>query len=133
MMSSMTAAAQTPQDSASTANDTTPHTRIVTRRVPRTHYNGVPRVRHKAPGFRIQVYTGGNNRASKRMAQQMKQKIQKAFPELSVYISFQSPRWICRVGDFDSRKEAQPYARKIRARRISTETNIVSCQILRAY
>lgn len=91
------------------------------------------RVRYKTPGYRIQVYTGTNNRASKQAALQMKEKVQKSFPELSVYIHFQSPRWICRVGDFISREEALPYLKKIRRERISSEARIVSSIILRGY
>lgn len=105
---------------------------IVVRRVPKKTYTG-KRVRRKMPGYRIQVYTGGNDRASKEAAKQMKARIQKICPELSVYASFQSPRWIVRVGDFTSRQEAQPYVKRLRRARVSTEARIVSTIILRAY
>lgn len=105
---------------------------IVAHRVPKKTYTG-RRVRRKMPGYRIQVYTGGNNRAAKEAAQQMKVKVQKVCPELSVYSSFQSPRWIVRVGDFTSREEAQRYVKRLRRARVSTEARIVSTIILRAY
>lgn len=91
------------------------------------------RPRYRTQGYRIQVFTGGNNRASKRAAQEMKTKIQSHFPELSVYIHFQSPRWVCRVGDFLSREEAQHYVKLIRKKRLSPEAAIVKSPILRAY
>lgn len=93
----------------------------------------VGRPRYKAQGYRIQVFTGGNDRAAKSAAQEMKSKVQRYFPELSVYIHFQSPRWVCRVGDFVSREEAQQYVRLIRKHRLSPEAAIVKSTILRAY
>ena len=91
------------------------------------------RPRYRTQGYRIQVFTGGNDRATKRAAQEMKTKIQSHFPELSVYIHFQSPRWVCRVGDFLSREEAQHYVKLIRKKRLSPEAAIVKSPILRAY
>lgn len=91
------------------------------------------RARRRIQGYRIQVYTGGNNRKSKQEALQMKDRVQKAFPELSVYIHFQAPRWICRVGDFISREEARPYLKELRKQRIAPEANIIASPILRSY
>lgn len=91
------------------------------------------RSRYRAQGYRIQVFTGGNDRAAKLAAQDMKIKVQRYFPELSVYIHFQSPRWVCRVGDFLSREEAQHYVKLIKKKRLSPEAAIVKSPILRAY
>ena len=91
------------------------------------------RPRYRTQGYRIQVFTGGNDRAAKRSAQEMKIKVQRHFPELSVYIHFQSPRWVCRVGDFLTREEAQHYVKLIRKKRLSPEAAIVKSPILRAY
>lgn len=96
-------------------------------------YRQGARVRKRVPGFRIQVYTGSNTRISKQKALDLKVQIQKFFPELSVYVHFQSPRWICRAGDFISREEARPYLKKIRKLHISPEASIVACPVLRAY
>lgn len=100
---------------------------------PQQPVRSLGRARRRVPGFRIQVYTGGNNRKAKQTALQMKERVQKAFPELSVYIHFQAPRWICRVGDFISREEAKPYLKELRKQRISPEANIVSSPVLRSY
>lgn len=133
--------AQTPQDSlpprkgVGTAQpaDTTLHHHTVVRRVVRLPYTGgAARARYKAQGYRIQVYTGANNRVSKQEALQMKQKVQSHFPELSAYVTFLSPRWVCRVGDFSSREEAADYVRQLRRKRISAEVRVVSSTILRA-
>lgn len=92
-----------------------------------------PRGRRRVQGYRIQVYTGGNNRQAKQAAMSMKERVQKVFPELSVYITFKSPRWICRVGDFISREEARPYLKELRKQGISPEANIISSTVSRSY
>lgn len=90
------------------------------------------RVRYKAEGFRIQVYTGGNSRADKGKAQQLQQRCRQEFPELSAYVHFVSPHWVCRVGDFKDREEAQRYANQIRRKRLSYEARIVKSSVLLA-
>ncbi len=93
---------------------------------------GGTRQRYKAQGYRIQIFTGGNSRTDKLEAQKMERKCQSAFPELSVYTHFVSPRWICRVGDFRTLEEAHKYARLIRAAGISYEVRPVKCTVLLA-
>lgn len=93
----------------------------------------VGRQRYKAQGYRIQIFTGSNSHADKEKAYDVARKCQKAFPMLSVYPRFVSPRWICRVGDFRDHDDAQTYARKIRAARIGTEVRVVKCEVLLAH
>lgn len=88
------------------------------------------RTRHKVQGYRIQVYSGSGNAQAKKAAKAMESKVRAAFPELSVYCHFKSPRWICRVGDFATREEAQRYLTKIRNKNISAEASIVSDEVL---
>lgn len=93
-----------------------------------TRYTGT-RGRHKERGFRIQVYAGTGNAAAKQAARQMETKVRKALPELAVYCHFKSPRWVCRVGDFSTREEAQRYLAKIRKLNISPEASIVADEV----
>ena len=44
----------------------------------------------------ISTTTGKND------ADRVASRVKEYFPELSVYTSFISPRWLCRVGDFRS-------------------------------
>lgn len=90
------------------------------------------RTRYKATGYRIQVFTGGNSRADRARAYEIEQKCRTAFPELSVYIHFISPRWICRVGDFQSYNDAQKYLSRIRRAGISNEAIVVKTTVLLA-
>ena len=57
----------------------------------------------KTSGFRIQAYAGNNTRQAKNDAYHVASRVKEYFPELTVYTSFNPPRWLCRVGDFRSR------------------------------
>lgn len=57
-------------------------------------------------GYRIQVYSGGNSRQAKYEAMQMQNKVKSLYAGVTVYTHFQSPHWICRVGDFRTYEEA---------------------------
>lgn len=92
----------------------------------RTH---VARTRHKARGYRICIYTGGNSRADKTKAVQMGQKCREKFPELSVYTTFSAPRWVTNVGDFRTRQDAQKYVTRIRKARFTYEVRIVGSEV----
>ena len=89
----------------------------------------VSRARHKARGFRICIFTGGNSRADKAKAIQMGNKCRAKFRELAVYPSFEAPRWVTHVGDFKTRQEAQKYVGLIRRARISYEVRIVASEV----
>ena len=54
----------------------------------------------KSSGYRIQVYAGNNTRQAKNEAYAVATRIKEHFPELTVYTSFNPPRWLCRAGDF---------------------------------
>ena len=56
-------------------------------------------------------------------------RIKEYFPELTVYTSFNSPRWLCRVGDFRSIEEADAMMRKMKATGVFKEVSIVKDQI----
>ena len=92
----------------------------------------IARARYQATGFRIQVYTGGNSRNDKAKAQQLQMRCRQAFPELSAYVHFISRHWVCRVGDFKDRNEAQRYASQIRRKKLSYEVRIVKSTVLLA-
>lgn len=68
----------------------------------------------KTRGFRVQVYAGNNSRIARNEANTVAEKIKELFPEMPVYTYFQSPRWLCRVGDFKSIEEAHVAMRKLK-------------------
>lgn len=89
----------------------------------------VNRARHKARGYRICIFTGGNSRADKQKAIEMGNKCRAKFPELASYPSFEAPRWVTHVGDFKTREDASKYVSKIRRTRITYEVRIVASEV----
>lgn len=60
----------------------------------------------KMQGFRTQVFSGNNQRASKDEAFLKEKEIKELFPDLSTYVTYTAPFWKLRVGDFRSHEEA---------------------------
>lgn len=58
-------------------------------------------------GYRVQVFDDNNVRTAKQEAQSRKQMIESRFPLLTAYVSFNSPYWRVKVGDFTTRSEAE--------------------------
>ncbi len=92
-----------------------------------------PGHRSQIIGYRIQVYAGGNNRRSKAEAHHMANLVRSSFDNVSVYTSFISPRWVCRVGDYKTREEASEQLRKMRATNMFGEASIVKSKIIVHY
>ncbi len=65
-------------------------------------------------GFRVQVYSGNNQNVSKREAFQREATLKRDFVDLETYVSFKSPFWRVRVGNFRSYEEAYQTMRKIK-------------------
>ena len=62
----------------------------------------------KMEGFRIQIFSdSGNN--SKTRAQAVQEEVAARFPEMGIYLSFKSPNYRIRVGDFRTRLDAQRF------------------------
>ncbi|MDR0657806.1 MAG: SPOR domain-containing protein [Mediterranea sp.] len=83
----------------------------------------------KMAGYRVQVYSGGNSRDSKREAESVASRMKSGFPELKVYTLFNPPRWLCRAGDFLSIEEADAMMRKLRKEGGFKEAVIVKEQV----
>lgn len=65
-------------------------------------------------GYRVQVFDDNNVRTAKQEAQNRKHQLETRFPELTAYVSFNSPYWKVKVGDFKSRSEAEAAMAEIR-------------------
>lgn len=83
----------------------------------------------KSAGYRIQVYAGNNSRNARNEASGVASRVKEQFPDLKIYTSFTSPRWLCRVGDFRSIEEADAMMRKLKATGMFKEVSIVKEQI----
>ncbi len=82
------------------------------------------------PGYRIQLYSGGNSRDHKLAAEKVQAACRKIFPELSTYVSFISPRWTCRVGNFSTQKAAEKYMTALRESGQFKTLILVRCKIV---
>ena len=78
----------------------------------------------KINGYRIQVYFGDNSRKGKTEARAAGLRFRNSFAELPVYVSFVSPHWLCRAGDFRTMEEASDVLRQIREMGIFPEAVI---------
>jgi len=58
-------------------------------------------------GWRIQVFSGNNQRVSKNEAFRKETDMKVAYPELSTYVKYNAPFWRLRVGDFQTYQDAQ--------------------------
>lgn len=58
-------------------------------------------------GYRVQIFDDNNARTAKREAQSRRSMVGSRFPEFRTYVSFNSPYWRVKVGDFHSRSEAE--------------------------
>ena len=83
----------------------------------------------KKNGYRIQVYFGDNSRNSKSEARAAGLRFKNYFPHYSVYVSFASPHWLCRVGDFRTNEEAREVLSQIRSMGVFREAVIVKSKI----
>ncbi len=57
-------------------------------------------------GYRVQVYMENSQKQSKAGAFEREKRIREKFPELATYVTFTSPFWRLRVGDFRTHTDA---------------------------
>jgi len=62
-----------------------------------------------AHGFRVQVYSSNRQRIAKDEAFRLESRLKEAFPGVGVYVSYTSPFWKVRIGDFKSTEDARSF------------------------
>lgn len=68
----------------------------------------------KVKGFKIQVFSGNNQSKSKNEAFSKKAQVENAFPEMETVVTFNSPFWRLRVGNFQTREEAEEVLKEMK-------------------
>lgn len=68
----------------------------------------------QSSGYRIQVFSDNDYRTAKNNALYKEGLIRQAFPEMETYVTFTSPFWRLRVGDFRSYEEASHALRSLK-------------------
>jgi hypothetical protein len=76
---------------------------------PRTVYSNADGSTHyyRIRGFKIQAFSGNDQRTSKNEAQRKQQLISNSYPEHETVVLFESPFWRLRIGNFETRGEAE--------------------------
>lgn len=70
----------------------------------------------KAKGYRIQVFSGSDQKRSKNEAQSRKNAVQSAYPNMDVVVSYASPVWRVRAGNFKNHEQAQQALSEMQAK-----------------
>lgn len=68
----------------------------------------------KVDGYRIQLFAGGNTREDRQKAEAIGKRAKSLFPNQPIYTHFYSPRWVCRMGNYENILDAQAALRKAR-------------------
>lgn len=74
--------------------------------------------------YRIQVYSDNNRHTAQANAERRKRQVEQAIPGLQGYVSYDSPYWRVRMGNFQTEAEAQSAMRQIKSRFPSFESDI---------
>lgn len=64
-------------------------------------------------GYRVQVFSSNIQRTAKTDAFRIEKKIKEEFPDQTVYVTYPSPFWKVRVGDFRSQSQALAFRNKL--------------------
>jgi hypothetical protein len=64
-------------------------------------------------GFRVQVFSSNTQRTAKSEAFLIEKSLKETFTEETVYVSYTSPFWKVRIGDFTTKKEASEFLSKV--------------------
>lgn len=67
----------------------------------------------KMQGFRIQIYSGNDQRKSKDEAFLKEREVKEMFPDLPTYVTYKAPFWNFRAGDFRTHEEARRIQRQL--------------------
>ncbi|MDD2283848.1 MAG: SPOR domain-containing protein [Paludibacter sp.] len=64
-------------------------------------------------GYRVQVFSSNVQRTAREEAFNMEQILMEAFPDMKVYVSYSSPFWKVRIGDFHTQPEARSFTEEL--------------------
>ena len=65
-------------------------------------------------GYRVQIFDDNNPRTARQEAERRHSLVAQEFPQLKSYVTFNSPYWRVKVGDFRSRSEAEAAMAELR-------------------
>lgn len=65
-------------------------------------------------GYRVQIFDDNNPRTARSGAEACHSRVMAAFPHMRAYVTFNSPYWRVKVGDFRTRAEAEAAMAELR-------------------
>jgi hypothetical protein len=65
-------------------------------------------------GYRVQVYSGNNQRVSRKEAEELQKKIKESYPDIDTYVTYHAPFWKLLAGNYRSFEEAWVLLRDLR-------------------
>ena len=74
----------------------------------------VKKVGKKIVGYRVQIFSSNNAKSAKSEASSKARQSMSRFPQYRPYVTYSSPYWKVRVGDFQSSQEASSAAAALR-------------------
>ncbi len=74
--------------------------------------------------YRIQVYSDNNRQTAKANAERRKRQVEQAMPGLKGYVSYDSPYWRVRMGNYQTEAEAHSAMKQIKSRFPSFESDV---------
>lgn len=83
----------------------------------------------KVNGYRVQIYMAGNTAEDKATVKSWARRFKNHFPDVNAYVYFDSPHWVCSVGDYRSRDEANQMLTQIRSTSQFNSASIVRSKI----
>ncbi|MDR0231081.1 MAG: SPOR domain-containing protein [Dysgonamonadaceae bacterium] len=84
----------------------------------------------KLPGFRIQAFSG-SQQGDRSVAEAKAREIRSLFPDISINVTFKSPVWQLRIGDFQTSGEATNFMKDFKKKypALGREMYVVSDEI----
>ena len=73
-----------------------------------------PRRTRRVMGYKIQAFSGSDSRRDRQQAEQVKSELRVLFPGEEVTVHYNDPRWLCRMGNYATRAEAQEALAEVR-------------------
>lgn len=64
-------------------------------------------------GYRVQVFSSNAHRTAREEAFKVERMLQETFPDMGIYVSYSSPFWKVRIGDFHTQQEAREFAEEL--------------------
>lgn len=83
----------------------------------------------KIDGYRVQIYMAGNTAQDKAVVKSWARRFKNYFPSINAYVYFDSPHWVCSVGDYRSRSEANEILMQIRSTSQFNSASVIRSKI----